>query len=278
MLRCSTAAIFAALLWAVDAAAQNPARDALRASEQLAPGPPRWFVASSVDLGYKYVRPRLNLGRGVPFGQWIGVDLNPLVSSFAVGGYGGIRIASPVVNLRSGAMYVVSFDRSFLPIRPSYDRHQSETRVDDESAKYWAFTTEMTLNIPVAGGNLNSETETLGVVGVPKDRYVFVDTLSVVAAGVWVLRQRLAYTYPAFGLPGLMVGGGGEVLVLPERDELVWRAGPLARWWLSETLGARFALMPVVASPDSLGLIGAEFELGIRWLWEGISTTPGSSN
>jgi hypothetical protein len=253
------------LLFPQLALAQNPARDQLTGIKT--PERPRWFTAGSVDLGYKYLRPRLNLGYGIPFGQWLGVDINPLLSSLAVGAYAGVRISTRYVNIRSGVMSIISFDRSFLPIQRRYTREASELRLHDESAKYNGYTTELTLNLPVAGGNLNAETEAIGVSGVPEDRYVFVDTAKVVGGGSWVLRQRLAYTYPIATVPGLMLGPGAEVLILPIRKEQVYRAGVLARWWLYPQLGFRFALLPVVASPDSLGLIGAEFELGLRWLW-----------
>src|SRR4051812_9462641 len=38
--------------------------------------PARPFVATTFDFGFVYVRPRLSLGYGRPFTQWVGVDLN----------------------------------------------------------------------------------------------------------------------------------------------------------------------------------------------------------
>ena len=233
---------------------------ALHAEESL-------FLAATVDGGYRFVRPRLSVGWGVPFAEWLGVDVNPFLSGNALGGYVGVRFASPYVNVRSGISRVYSLNRSFLPITDSYNRELAELRFDDDRARYWAFRSELTLRIPLFGGRLISETESIGIRGTPEDRYVFVQLAGVVSGGSWLLRERLSYSYPVESVSGLAVGVSGEVVVLPERRERVWRAGVRARWQLWDNLGLRLTALPTISGPDRIGLVGGEFELGVRWFW-----------
>jgi hypothetical protein len=62
--------------------------------------PSRGFAATTVDLGFVYLRPRLSLGYGRPFTQWIGVDANPIASQAGLGAYGGLRIEVPHLDFR----------------------------------------------------------------------------------------------------------------------------------------------------------------------------------
>src|SRR5436190_10279915 len=64
--------------------------------------PPRQFVATTVDVGFVYLRPRLSLGYGRPFTEWIGVDANPIASQNGLGVYGGLRLEIPHLDLRFG--------------------------------------------------------------------------------------------------------------------------------------------------------------------------------
>jgi hypothetical protein len=228
----------------------------------------RAFIATTLDFGYKYVRPRLSAGYGRPFETWFGLDLNPEASNTHVGGYAGVRLATPVVDVRSGLLYNRSFFHSLLPVERSTTRAEAEVLLGGEPASYFAASSELTLDVPLGGGlRLLSETESVGLLGVRRDRYVFVESVGVVTNPTWLLRQRLGLSAAAASIEGLSVGGAAEIVVLPGRNEHVWRAGPLARWRLFENFDLRFTALPVIVSPDSLGLLGGEFEFGLRWRW-----------
>jgi hypothetical protein len=60
----------------------------------------------------------------------------------------------------------------------------------------------------------------------------------------------------------------GESILLPDRGEVVWRAGLLIRIRIDYRLEIRGNFVAVLASPDPLGLNAGEFaELGLRWRW-----------
>jgi hypothetical protein len=59
-----------------------------------------------------------------------------------------------------------------------------------------------------------------------------------------------------------------DVLRIVERSATAVRAGIIGRLTLYDDLEARVSIVPVITSPDSLGLSGADFaQLGIRWRW-----------
>ena len=64
---------------------------------------------------------------------------------------------------------------------------------------------------------------------------------------------------------GGRLGVASEIVGMPDRGELVLRAGPYAAVAVTRHLEVVGMLLPVWYSPDSLGLIGADFgQLGIR--------------
>ena len=76
--------------------------------------PARYFVATTVDLGFVYFRPRASLGYGRPFTKWVGIDLNPVAKTSGLGGYGGLRVEVPHFDLRVGSRVFRSFERTYL--------------------------------------------------------------------------------------------------------------------------------------------------------------------
>jgi hypothetical protein len=103
---------------------------------------------------------------------------------------------------------------------------------------------------------------------VPEEHYVFDETRHVVAAPPYLWRQRLGYLFDFLPNDELTLGPIVEVIGIPERDALVWRAGPIVRFRLFDDLELRAGFVPVVASPDNIGIAGGDFgEFGIRWRW-----------
>ncbi len=228
---------------------------------------PRSFVAARIDAGFPFAQARLSGGYGKPHYTWGGVELGPLASPAAVAGFAGVRFEHPVIDIRSSLLYSVALSRSFLEPRNSYDRRDVDDR-SGESARYPAWDSELRLTVPVAFGAVISESE---LVWIPEQegRFVYLDLLRVVAAPPWVARQRLGYEVPSSSVRGLRFAPVGEVVWLPERDDaLVVRAGLLIRFWLFRTLELRVDVLPVVASPDSLGALGGEpLRVALRWQW-----------
>lgn len=230
--------------------------------------PARLFLSTEIDVGVSYGRPRVAIGYGLPHRFWGGIDFNPILTTNALGAYGGVRFASPVVDLRVGGRYFYGLYRSYLPIQESYTREDIDFR-GGSHAQYWEAESELTLNVPVGPGSIVSETALTRVWGVPDDRYVYEETIHVVAAPPYIWRQRLGYVLPFLRGRELRVGAIVEVLGVPERDDgRIWRGGLVVRFKLFDDLELRANLVPVIASPDNLGIAGGDFgEFGVRWRW-----------
>lgn len=230
-------------------------------------GSSRFFFGARVDVGYPFVQARLRTGYGKPHYFWGGLEAGPLATTTAGAAFGGVRFESPFVDLRSDVMYTASFRHSFLAPKDSYERRDLDDR-DGGGAAYLAWDSEAKLAVPILWGQLRSETQ---AVHIPEEdgRYVYIETLRIIAAPEWVGRQRLDYEFPLIFAEGLRVAPAAEVLWSPERDDaLVWRAGLLFRWWLFDDLELRVDALPVVASPDSLGSRGGDpLRIGVRWQW-----------
>lgn len=228
---------------------------------------PSWFTVGSVDLGYKFIRPRIQVGYGLARNQWVGFESNPVVTSRALGAYAGLRVRNGWAELRMGTRIIRSNDHSFLPKRDSYTREFAELIVDNRKASYSSHRVVGKLRLPVLGGFVQPEVEGVFFQGVPSDRYLFAELFGVVTGGRMLVRTRLSYFYSVVSVPSLRVGVAIENIFLPRRNADIWRAGPIAQFAAFDNLSFRFSLLPSVLSPDPLGLIGSEFEFGIRWYW-----------
>lgn len=229
--------------------------------------PARPFLSTEVDVGVSYARPRVSFGYGRPHRHWGGVDLNPILTANALGAYGGLRYASPYVDFRTGLRYFYGLYRSYLPIQDSYTGQDIDFRGGDNS-QYLTYESELTLTIPVGPGVVTSETAGSRLWGVPDDRYVFEETVHVVAAPPHLWRQRIGYVVGLLPRGELRLGVVGEVVGIPNRDALVWRGGLIVRFRLFDDLELRANFVPVIASPDRIGIAGGDFgEFGVRWRW-----------
>ena len=232
-------------------------------------GRPRWFVSTKSDVGFAYLRPRVGTGYGQPHHFWGGVEANPILSSKSTGAYAGVRFEHPIVELRGGALYFYSFRRSFLPLQESYDRRDVELIIDGQLANYVAWSSELELNVPVGFGTIHGESEVIRVAHAPAGRATYLESIPAVIHGRWATREQLGYSFPIPPVEGLSLGLVGEAIWIPERDDtVIWRGGATVRWWLYDTLQLRMTFIPVISSPDRLGLQGGDFgEIGIRHFW-----------
>jgi hypothetical protein len=230
--------------------------------------PPRYFIATSFDVGFVYARPRVSVGYGRPFTQWIGIDANPVASSAGIGAYGGLRFALPFGDLRVGPRYFYAFNHTVLDIKERYDRLDLESSAG-ENSKTLTFEAELDLSFRLGPGSLIARGSVSYVTGVPRDNAVFEETLRVIVRPPLVWRARGGYVfrfgdYHQHGI-GLVV----DMLDIPRRDDsITLRAGPVMQFVLSRRVELRGSFVVTIASPDRIGLVGGDFtELGVRYRW-----------
>jgi hypothetical protein len=235
-------------------------------------GRPRWFFGTTLEGGYAYVKPRFSVGYGLPYWRWFGIEADPMLALSSVGQYLGISAALPGVTARLGARYVYSFKRSFLTPRDSFDWTDLEVQTGP-TADYLALESELTGTVPVPGGSAFSVLNFYRTELVPDGYYLFEESLRVVMEPPYVWRARLGYLL-AFGRDGaIRIGAAGDVIGIPGRDELVIRGGLLASVSMTAHLEAQASFIPVLVSPDEIGLAGGDFgQLGVRFRWATGST------
>jgi hypothetical protein len=228
-------------------------------------GKSRPFFAGSIEAGFPYLRPRFAAGYGRPFWSWIGAEAYPLLSLGGIGQYVGGAVAVPGLTLRAGGRYFYPFTRALLVPSEDYTGTDIDLR-EGPRADYLAYEAEATATAPLFSGSIFGVLTGYRVTRVPDGYYVYEESLRVVMKPPYVWRARLGYLL-AFSRNGaIRVGAAGEVIGMPGRDELVVRAGLLGSVSISAQLEAQVSLIPVLVSPDSLGLAGGDFgQLGIRY-------------
>jgi len=230
--------------------------------------PPRKFIATTVDVGFVYIRPRLSLGYGRPFTQWIGLDANPIASQNGLGGYLGLRIEVPHLDFRFGPRYFASFEHTFLETQPSYTRLELESNTGRPS-RTLTFEAELDLNFNIGPGRLLMRGSASYVTGVPEGYSAFEETLHIIVDPPLVWRARLAYAFSFGARKQHSLGPAIDLLDVPKRDDSrTIRIGPILRLALSRRVDVRGSFIFTVTSPDRIGLAGGDFtELGIRYRW-----------
>ncbi len=235
-------------------------------------GRTRPFLAATVEAGVVYLRPKFAAGYGRPHWAWFGVEAYPSIGLSGAGNYSGLSVTLPWFSVRAGARYFYPYSRALLEPRQHYTRTELDL-LGGPAGDYLTYEAEATATAPVGPGNLFGVLTTMRTDLVPDGYYVYEDSLKVVVAPPYVWRGRAGYLF-AFGVNGaIRVGAAGEVIGLPGRDALVVRAGLLASVLIDARVEAQASFIPVLVSPDSLGLSGSDFgQLGIRYRWATDST------
>ncbi len=230
--------------------------------------PPRYFAATTVDIGFVYLRPRLSLGYGRPFTSWFGIDANPIAATSGLGAYGGFRLEIPHVDLRVGPRYYSAFTHTYLPKQDSYERIELE-RESGDPARTLTWEAELDLTANLGPGRLLLRGSASYVTGVPEDHDVFEETLHIIVEPPLVWRTRLAYVFAFGALNQHSIGAAVDFLDVPKRDDSrTIRVGPIVRMQLSRRVDVRGSFIFTVVSPDRIGLVGGDFtELGVRYRW-----------
>jgi len=230
--------------------------------------PPRAFVATTVDVGFVYARPRVSLGYGRPFTTWVGLDANPIAQSTGLGVYGGLRFEIPHVDLRLGPRYFVAFQHSYLAPQDSYSRLDLETE-GGTRAKTLTYEAELDLSLPLGPGTLLGRGSVSYVTGIPSNDEVFEETLHMIVKPPLVWRARGGYALRFGPSAQHSLGWVVDFLDVPKRDDSkTVRTGPVLRLVLSRRVEVRGSFVFTVRSPDNIGLAGGDFtELGVRYRW-----------
>jgi len=231
-------------------------------------GQPRTFLATTLDVGWTYLRPRASFGYGKPFGTWFGVDANPIISGNGLGAYGGLRLALPRFDLRIGPRYMAAFNRNYLSPQNSYNRQDLDSTVGSPS-RVLTFEAEIEASVPAGPGDIVGLGSISYVTGVPSGQLVFEETLRVIVDPPLVWRARIGYLIRFGSYRQHSLGIVGEGLDVPNReDSRTVRIGPVVRIVLSRRVEVRGSFVPTIVSPDHLGIIGGDFtELGFRYRW-----------
>jgi hypothetical protein len=230
--------------------------------------PARTFAATTMDIGFVYVRPRLSIGYGRPFTEWVGVDANPIAATSHLGAYAGLRLEIPHFDLRVGPRYIRSFERTFLPEQESYARIDLERNTGD-TAQTLTFEAELDLSAKLGPGLILARGSASYITGVPDDRAVFEETLHIIVDPPFVWRARLAYVFTFGARDQHSIGPAVDFLDVPKRDDSrTIRVGPIMRMQLSRRVEVRGSFIATVLSPDRIGRVGGDFtELGVRYRW-----------
>ncbi|WP_438007735.1 hypothetical protein WME89_02750 [Sorangium sp. So ce321] len=227
----------------------------------------RPFVSALLELGVIYFRPSLALGVGKPHWSWLGIEGYSSVSPSGGAEYVGLRAALPRLEIRGGARYAFSTSQYFLQPRASYTRRETEL-MQGPRARYVAGEVEVSGSIPLLGGSLFGVATGYAVLGTPEGYYLYEEALHTVMKPPYLYRARLGYMGELDRYGELRLGAAAEVLGNPGRDSRIVRVGPVLAISLTHHLDAVGTVMVVAATPDRLGLLGADLgQLGLRYRW-----------
>jgi hypothetical protein len=230
-------------------------------------GRTRPFIATTVDFGVPYLKPRFMAGYGRPFWSWIGVEAYPVIGLSGTGQYVGAAASIPGLTLRGGSRYFYPFTRTLLTPKESYTRSDISL-LGGPRADYLAYEGELIGTAPLFSGSVFGVLTGYRLSLVAPGYYIFEDSLRAVMKPPYVWRARAGYLL-ALGRDGaIRLGGAAELIGLPGRNEFVVRGGVIASVAVSAQLEAQASLIPVLVSPDSIGLAGGDFgQLGVRYSW-----------
>ncbi len=228
-------------------------------------GKTRPFLAASVEAGFPYLRPRFLAGYGRPFWSFLAVEAYPMLSLGGIGPYFGMTAAIPGLTFRTGGRYFFPYTRTLLTPKEHFTRTDIELQ-QGPRADYLSYEAEVAGTAPLFSGSAFGVLTGYRVSRVPGDYYVFEESLHAVMKPPYIWRARLGYLL-AFSRNGaIRVGAAGEVIGLPGREEFVVRGGVLGSVSISAQVEAQVSLIPVLVSPDTLGIAGGDFgQLGLRY-------------
>jgi hypothetical protein len=228
-------------------------------------GTPRPFVAARIDVGLIFARPAVGIGYGRPHWEWFGAEGYVMTTNSFAAAYAGARASLPFLDFTMGLRDTLSYRRSFLPVKSSYDSSDTGSR-HGERARYTALDWELTGLLPAPAGYFLWGFVATTLLGAPDDRAVFDESLRVVMRAHAAIDVRLGYVAKLGKDDMVKAGILTETIAMPQRDGPVVRVGPIGTMALTDHSELVGVFTVVVKSPDTLGLLDGPYGfLGVRY-------------
>ena len=225
------------------------------------------FVSLATDAGIIYFRPRLTLGYGSPFWNFIGLDAHWLTTNSFSQPYVGFRASLPFMDAMLGTRLVFPFNRKLLEPKDSYRADDLELDGNSERSVYRAVDFELNGAAPALHGAFFLGFHPL-YIDAPKDVLVYEEVVRAVMVPPFALGIRGGYVYGVGAERNWKFGFMAEYVVTPGRPRNVTRLGPIALANFSKHLEGLAAFSFVVDGPDSLGIEHGTYAfLGILHRW-----------
>lgn len=226
------------------------------------------FVSLATDAGFIYLRPRLTLGYGAPFWNYVGVQADVMSTNSFFQTTVGWRATLPFLDCTLSVRNVYPYNRRYLPRQATYTA--ADLGLDHAGAQrssYKAVDLEVAAVAPLLHGGVFVQAHPL-FVQVPGGKNLYEEYIRAVIKPPFALGTRAGYLYGFGKDQDLKVGVMGEYVVLPGRPGNIVRTGPVAIANLSKYFDAFAAFSFVVSSPDALGIEDGTYAfLGVLHRW-----------
>jgi hypothetical protein len=230
-------------------------------------GEPRFFVSTRSEVGTPYTKPYFSAGYGMPHWIWTGLDVNAILTMDCFQAYGGVRAATPILDLAFGVRDTWSFNKPALDPRASF-RGDDVVEAPGRRLRYWAYEAEAVGVVPLPHAAIVGDFIAIGALDVPKGKYFYDESYRAVVADSLFFVMRVAAVARFLNQNSLKLGVMTEHVFGTGRGEPVTRFGPVGSLQLTDHLEINAALTLVVSGPDHLGLIHGTYGVaGIRYRW-----------
>lgn len=227
----------------------------------------RPFIATVFDLGGFFARTELHAGYGRPHNEWIGGFVNSRLTLGGVAMAAGIDGQIPNLDARITARSFRSTDQHFLRRKDLY--YESDPTIETEpTASYQTLEANLAVTVRALGGTVGLELRGLALFGIPEGYDVFEDTLRAVVRPPFAWQTKFTYLAWPGWQENLAVGFSAELIGAPNRDNLVFRTGPIVTVSLTDHLQAIGAAAFAIIYHDDLGLSGSDLgQIALRYRW-----------
>lgn len=227
----------------------------------------RPFIAAVFDLGGFFARSELQAGYGRPHNEWIGGFVNSRLTLGGVTMATGILGQVPNLDARITGRSFRSTDQHFLRRKDLY--YGSDPTIQTEpTVAYQTLEADLAVTVKALGGTVGLELRGLALFNVAEGYDVFEDTLRAVVRPPFAWQTRFTYLAWPGWQENLAVGFVAELIGAPNRDNLVFRTGPVVTVSLTDHLQAIGAAAFAIIYHDELGLSGSDLgQIALRYRW-----------
>lgn len=224
------------------------------------------FVSLATDAGFIYARPRLTVGYGAPFWNYVGVEA-AVISTNSFGQPSiGWRASLPFLDAILTAREVYPYNRRFMTPKDSHDSEDLRLDTGGRRSVYHAVDLEVALTAPLFHGGVFAQAHPL-LVDAPREFHLYEEYVRAIMVPPFALATRAGYVY-GIGDKTVKIGGMFEYVILPGRPANVTRMGPIALATFSKNLDGFAAFSFVVSSPDNLSIEDGTYAfVGVLHRW-----------